>query len=320
MGKQGKISILKKEYADPKSIEGSLAALGRHKFPMTADRIVPYKEKDGSYRTGLDENALYIKRMKPEEQVIEKARAKAERKRLEDATGLDLGPKSDYYVKMFDENFGNANRAIIVRLPGSDTIFNLEDNSDAITYAWVSRHPSIARSYEHWEKGDVEDHRVRFYVNDTNIEAELVYKKENKINKTIRKMEDLDPEKKRKVARLLGLPVSDNTSEIVIYNELNKYIKTGEVQSGEHKGSDSITMFELFADMQNENLSLHDLAHQLLTHSVYRRKQGGRIYDGEVKVFDSLEKLIEFLAIPENSEDLFALKERLKAKKSILQD
>lgn len=323
MGKQGKISILKKDYANPKTIEGSLRAIGRNIFPHTGRRFVPYKEANGSYRTGLDENALYIREMSPEEQVIEKARVKAERTRLEKETGLDLGPRSDYYVKMFDDKYGSPERARIVVLRDHDTIFDLEDPHEAITYAWMKVYPHIARSYAHWDKGELEDqpNHIFYYVNDTNIEAELLYNKEHRINKTIRKMEDLDPEKKRKVARLLGIAVSDNTPEYVIYNELSKYIKSPEVTFGDNKGSrDPIGLFEKFADMQNENLSLHDLALQLITHSVYRRKQGGRIYDGEVKVFDTLNEMIEFLADPANSEDLFALKERLKSKKATLAD
>ena len=322
MGKQGKISIIKKSYPNQKTIEGSLRAIGRNIFPNTARRLVPYKEADGRYRTGLDENALYIQRMSPEEQVVEKARVKAERKRLEAATGLDLGPRSDYYVKMFDSEYGTLGRARIVVLRDHDTVFDLEDPYEAITYAWVTVYPQIARSYGHWDSGNIEDqpNHTFYYVNDTNIEAELIFNRESKINKTVRKMEDLDPDKRRKVARLLGLKVSDNTPDFMVYNELSQYIKSGEVSFGEDKGRDSIVMFEQFADMQNENLALHDLVNQLITHSVYRRKQGGRIYDGEVKVFDSTKELIEFLADPANSEELFTLKERLKAKKAVLND
>jgi len=321
MGKIGKISAIKKGH-DPsnKSIESSLAAKGRTRAPFTSERIVPYHEKDGKFRTGLDENALYIKQMPKEEQLVEKARVKAERERLEEMSGLDLGPNSPFYSKMFDGEYGQTTRAKIAKLLDGDNLFNLEDSTEAIMYAWLRVHPDIALSYQHWQNGKVSDSSVKFFVNDDDVESEIAYKKSSIINKAIMKMDGLSLEKKRKVARLLGLPISDNSSEHVIYSELDKYIKSTEVSFGENKGKNPVEMFEIFADMRNENIDIHDLVHQVFTHSIYRRKQGGRIYDGEMKVFDSKDQMIEFLSDNRNQDDLFALKERLKSAKTVAQD
>lgn len=321
MGKIGKISPIKKEY-DPneRSIEASLAAKGKTRAPFTSERHVPHRERDGKWRTGLDENALYIKKMKPEEQQIEKARVRAERERLEELTGLDLGPTADFYAKMYDDEYGQTTRAKSIRLIDGDNIFNLEDPMEAIAYAWARVHPDIAHSYQDWVNGNVPSSAIKFFVNDDDVETEVEYKKLSLVNKAIRKMEDLTLEKKRKVARLLGLPVTDQSSEHTIYKELDKYIRQTEVTFGEYKGKNSVQMFETFADMKNENIDIHDLAHQVLTHSIYRRKQGGRIYDGELKVFDTKDQMIEFLSDSRNQDDLFALKERLKAAKAVAQD
>jgi hypothetical protein len=317
MGKIGKISIIKKDYNDQYSLEGSLASRGRYKYPTTGHRLVPYKEKNGSYRTGLDENALYIKAMPIEEQKIEKARVKAEKARLEETFGKgNLEPKSPYYVDMFDGQYGQSTRAKIVMLGDGDTIFDLDDHEQAVTYAWVRVHPDIAPSYQHWLRGDVNSSDVQFYVNDENEEAEVAYKKSSTINKAIIKMESLSLSEKRKVARLMGLPITDESPESLVYSELDKVIRSSEISFGKHKGSSPIDLFNTFAYMKKENLQLKDFVHQLFTHSVYRLSSG-KVFDGTVNVFESEDALVEFLVDPKNQTELFALEERLKAKKSI---
>jgi hypothetical protein len=317
MGKIGKISIIKKDYNDQYSVEGSLASRGRYKYPTTGHRIVPYKEKNGSYRTGLDENALYIAKMPPEEQKIEKARVKAEKARLEETYGKGFfDPRAPYYVNMFDSQYGTSTRAKILLLTDGDTIFNLDDPEQAATYAWARVHEDVAPSYQHWLRGDVSSSDVQFYVNDENEEAEVAYKKSSAINKAIIKMENLSLGEKRKVARLMGLPITDESPENLVYSELDKVIRSTEVTYGKHKGRSSIDLFNTFANMKKENLQLHDFVHQLFTHSVYRIASG-KVMDGQVKVFDSEDDLIEFLVDPKNQTEYFALEERLKAKKSI---
>ena len=39
----------------------------------------------------------------------------------------------------------------------------------------------------------------------------------------------MTPEKKKKVARLLGLPVTDDTKEEVVYNKVDNMLKQSEV-------------------------------------------------------------------------------------------
>ena len=49
-------------------------------------------------------------------------------------------------------------------------------------------------------------------------ENAIIFKKKQLINKAIVKFDSMTPEKKRKVARLLGLPVSEDTKEEIVYN------------------------------------------------------------------------------------------------------
>jgi len=212
MGKVGKISSIKKEYNQSNgSLEASLASNGYSRFPGTGVRYEVFKEPNGSYRTGLDENASYLNKLDPETKKIEQARIKELRENLEHLSGIDLGPRSDYYRDRYNDSVQY--KAEIKRFKEGDNIFNLDDVWQAITYAWCSVHPLIADSFESYERGKYPA-STQFYVNDDNITEEIQYKKKTLINKAVVTLDTLSIEKRKKVARLLGLPVTDNRKVI----------------------------------------------------------------------------------------------------------
>ena len=153
MAKTAKICSVKRNYADDYSLEGSLHKNGYNRFPGTGIRFVPYREANGDYRTGLDENAVYINRMPAAEQEIERTRVKTLREELEKNSGLKLTPTADYYMKMYDEYFGENSRAQVKKLMDGDNLFNLGNVFDAITFAWLRVHPQVASSYEAYKSG-----------------------------------------------------------------------------------------------------------------------------------------------------------------------
>ena len=66
MGKTGKISTIKRDYSNSaqlQTMDSGLSQKGMTRIPGTGVFKYPYKELDGKYRTGLDENASYIKRI-----------------------------------------------------------------------------------------------------------------------------------------------------------------------------------------------------------------------------------------------------------------
>ena len=74
MGKLGKISTIKREYnsSQLQTMDSNLAQQGMTRIPGTGVFKYPYKELDGQYRTGLDPNAGYIKRIQdPTEKELE---------------------------------------------------------------------------------------------------------------------------------------------------------------------------------------------------------------------------------------------------------
>ena len=57
------IAVIPKIYAKAKTIESSLAAVGRTRFPGTGVTIFPLRENDGRFRTALDPNCVIYERI-----------------------------------------------------------------------------------------------------------------------------------------------------------------------------------------------------------------------------------------------------------------
>jgi hypothetical protein len=125
----------------------------------------------------------------------------------------------------------------------------------------------------------------------------------------------MSPEKKRKVARLLGLPVTDETKEEVVYNLVDNVLKQTEFANGKFQGLNPVEVFGRFADMKENLLHIKDLVKQAVTHSVYRLKTNGKVYEGEFEVAKDEEDLIRFLADDDNQDELITLEQKVKSKK-----
>jgi len=106
------------------------------------------------------------------------------------------------------------------------------------------------------------------------------------INKAISKFDSMTPEKKRKVARLLGLPVTEDSKEDFVYNQVDNILKQTEFKSGKYQGLSTIEVFNRFADMKENLLHIKDLVKQAIAHSVYRVKSSGRVFEGEFELTD----------------------------------
>lgn len=317
MGRSAKICSVKRNYGNEFSLEGSLAKAGYNRFPGTGIRMVPYKEVNGSFRTGLDPDAVYINRMAPKEQEIERARVTKLKEELEAMSGLDLSPKSLYYTDMFHfQEFGTNSRARLVKLVDGDNIFNLENVFDAITFAWLRVHPQIAPSWETYRAGRAGN--VQFYVSDPEVENEIIFNEKIEINKAIAALNTLSDEKALKLARLLGLPVSDSSKRNVVYNLLDNFIKSNDIKVGEFRGQKPLRVFNELLSMKDDNLYLKDLIEQGFLHGIYRTKNG-RIMEGQQEVAKSKSDLVDRLLTPKFQDDVLALEEKIKAKKSILQ-
>ena len=131
MGKTGKISTIKKEYntSSIQTMDSGLAAKGMTRIPGTGVFKYPYKELDGKYRTGLDPDAAYIKRIKDDtERELEIERVTALRKKLEAEIGdIDLGPRSKFWNYGLSTSSDDQTHVQPVKLMDGDNYFDLSN-------------------------------------------------------------------------------------------------------------------------------------------------------------------------------------------------
>jgi len=318
MGKTGKISTIKREYnsSQLQTMDSGLSQKGMTRIPGTGVFKYPYKELDGKYRTGLDPDATYIKRIQdPLEKELEIERVTNLKKKLENELGdIDLGPRSKFWNYGLSTSTDDQTHVQPVKLLDGDNYFDLSVPFQEIAFSWLRVHPTIASSYQAWERGEYPAD-TQFYIVDDEIENAVIYKKKQLINKAIVKFDSMTPEKKRKVARLLGLPVSEDTKEEVVYNQVDNVLKQTEFKNGKYSGLNPVEVFNRFADMKEDLLHIQDLVKQAIAHSIYRAKPNGKIYEGEFEIAKDESDLIKFLADDDNQDELLILEGKLKTKK-----
>ena len=318
MGKTGKISTIKREYnsSQLQTMDSGLAQKGMTRIPGTGVFKYPYKELDGKYRTGLDPDAAYIRRIKDDtERELEVERVTALKAKLESEIGdIDLGPRSKFWNYGLSLSPDDQTHVQAVKLMDGDNYFDLSNAFQEIAFSWLRVHPTIASSYQAWERGEYPAD-TQFYVVDDEIENAVIFKKKQLINKAIVKFDSMTPEKKRKVARLLGLPVSEDSKEEVVYNLVDNVLKQTEFKNGKYSGLNPVEVFNRFADMKESLLHIKDLVKQAVAHSIYRIKPNGKVYEGEFEIAKDEEDLIKFLADDDNQDELLVLEGKLKTKK-----
>lgn len=318
MGKLGKISTIKKEYQNSQlqTMQGGLSLRGLTRIPGTGVFKYPYKELDGKYRTGLDPDAAYIRRISdPLEREMEIERVTNLKEKLQAALGdVDLNPRSSFWNYGLSTSNNDTLHVQPVKLLDGDNYFDLSLPFQELTFSWLRVHPTIASSYQAWERGEFPAD-TQFYVADEDIENAVMFKKKQLINKAIVKFDSMTPERKRKVARLLGLPVTDDTKEEAVYNLVDNVLKQTEFKNGKYQGLNPVEVFTRFADMKDNLLHIKDLVKQALTHSIYRARPNGKIYEGEFEVAKDEDDLIKMLADDDNQDMLLTLEGKLKTKK-----
>jgi hypothetical protein len=306
MGKTGKISTIKREYnsSQLQTMDSGLAQKGMTRIPGTGVFKYPYKELDGKYRTGLDPDAAYIRRIKDD----------TERELEVEIGDIDLGPRSKFWNYGLSLSPDDQTHVQAVKLMDGDNYFDLSNAFQEIAFSWLRVHPTIASSHQAWERGEYPA-ETQFYVVDDEIENAVIFKKKQLINKAIVKFDSMTPEKKRKVARLLGLPVSEDSKEEVVYNLVDNVLKQTEFKNGKYSGLNPVEVFNRFADMKESLLHIKDLVKQAVAHSIYRIKPNGKVYEGEFEIAKDEEDLIKFLADDDNQDELLVLEGKLKTKK-----
>jgi len=321
MNKIGKISVIPRDFSDSQveTMETSLMKKGKTRLPGTGVFKYPYKEIGGKYRTGLDPDAAYISRIQdPHEKKLEKERVTELKKKLEIALGgLDLSPHSKFWNYANSTSTDDFQHIQPYKLTDGDNYFDLNNPIHELSFSWLRVHPTIASSFQAWKDG-LYDADIQFYVSDNEIESKIMFKKKQEINKAIAKFDEMTPTRRKKVARMLGLPIADDTSEEIVYNLVDTLLKDKSFKTGTYQGLSTIEVFMRFADMKDNLLNTKDLVKQAILHSVYRRQPSGKIYEGEAEIATSEEELVNLLVSDDNQEDLIMLEKKLKGKKIAL--
>ena len=87
-------------------------------------------------------------------------------------------------------------------------------------------------------------------------------------------------DKQRRIARLIGLPVTDNDKPEVIFNHLFGMINRQNIEFGEYKGQNPIELFNRISAMSEKVLAIKSLVKEAIQLRVLHKRQN-IIYDGE---------------------------------------
>lgn len=322
MGKAGKIAPIKKSFSNAiNTIDQQLDKNGLTRYPGTSELFLPYKEASGKYRTGLDPKASYLNRLPEEDKKAEIKRINETRQRLEDALGVPgiLEPTSLFWnfttsKEQLVAKFGAELRVSPVKIGNDEEYFDTSDPMKEIAWNWIRVHPRIASSLDAWKRGEVPA-EVKYYVVDDEAEQRDTYSRKKEINKAIVAFENLSPTKKKQIARLMGLPVTDSTTEESVYNLIDTQLKETEFREGKNKGLAPVKLFNELIATTDERIKVKDLVEQAFTHSIYRPGQGGKVLEGGVTIATSKDELVETLLDEKNQVDLIALEKKLTSKK-----
>lgn len=306
-----KISPIKKDYpASFKTMESSLASLGYYRSPGTRRYLMPKREADGKYRTGLDENAKYLLSLSGEERESEISFIRETLKKLKsEFPDIDFGPRSKVWNAFSESEL----KVSHLPLGNTDIILHTDNSNDLLNYCWIRVHPDIAKSLESYNRGDCAD--CQYYLANDDAENKAIYSKKKKINQAIITFEALTPTKKKQVARLMGLPITDDTKEEAVYNMVDNTLKEPEFKSGEYKNLSTLSVFNDLVKLTDERLAVKDLIEQAIRHNVYRTGSGDTIKEGGEVISASKSELVEYLLDEKNQKELAALESKVKQKK-----
>src|SRR6478609_6086601 len=277
MASIGKIVSIKLETpsGEIKTMAHSLSLKGKSRVPNTGVMITPYRENNSTYRTGIDEHSKLIANIPDKSgREAEFERIKDIRERLQRNCNIaDLTPTSKFWNYSMWTPL-DQNHVTPEKLREGENIFNLENPFQELSFRWMSVHPIVAPSLEAYQRGDAGP-AVQFYVYDEQVENERNYKKKKLINDAVIKLDAASPEKRKKVAKLMGLPVSDFSAESLVYNLIDSKLKETEFKEGQYRGLSTVSMFHKFMDMQGKLLNAKYLVAEAVDYNIFRKRESG---------------------------------------------
>ena len=299
------------------SIQNSYAERGWNRQPGTAIGYPPLRLPNGKYATGLDENSdevQRLRRMDPDEATRLSEEIKERRIRLELATGLDLSPNAKYYTDVYSTgNYLTGQVAEKVKLYDKENVFDFSDPFQEVQYWWVIQNKAIiAPSLSEWREGRCKD-TVQFYIENSEVEVELVYKRNKSMVDAVQTLTKQDLATRRKVAKLMGLSVTEVDNELSVYNKLYDAINEGSMKNAKYKGQNSVDLFNRIANLSTSIMNAQYIVEQAIEFRIYT-KRNGVVYEGESMIANTEEQLIDTLANSNRSQEYLALEIKIADK------
>jgi hypothetical protein len=294
----------KKQVSNTRTLEGSLAQNGYTFIPGTARKFYPRVDSRGVIRTGLDENSAKLKGildLKTREQEMQRVRQLKEY--YESLLDESLEPNSTFYDEIKENGIG---------LEDGDNIFNMENPRDAVNFYWLMETEMVAPSLDAIDSGEFDGSMIRFYVFDGTVETKTTFERKKRINSAIAALDKMSAIKRKKVQKLIGLGLSNTSSEEEVYNAIDEYLRT----PSSALGQDPIENFIRITSYSEDLLDVKALIKDLVDTNIVRVK-GSVVYEGEHVWSKSVEEFELFLADPKNTVEYDSFKDKLKQKLKI---
>lgn len=292
---------------DTNPFEQSLASKNLTRVPGTSVWVLPALDTTNRIRTGLDEDSAKVRTIADEEvRTQEYNRRKQLRLQLQERTGYDLNaatmngvPSSPYFAEIFEEGG--------IALKDGDNVFNMNNAIDQINFTWLCETGIIAKSWEDYKNGKYPPGQVQFFVFEEDAEEKVKYARIQKQDNALAKLGELTADKRRKIAKLLGLGVADDAISEMVYNKIREYITLPSASTAK----DTIDHFNKYALLTDEVIDVEYLVKSLLDKNIIRS------YAGVIKMGDTIlakdEETFKVDLLDPKNNDLFeSLKDKLK--------
>ena len=204
----------------------------------------------------------------------------------------------------------------VFKLNDGLTVLDTENRDDFLAYKIMLASKKFANSKKDLDSGKYPD--ALYYIGIENETEEIKFKKKQKVNSAIAKLEDsdFDPETQRKMVKVLELAKGNLTNQQV-YNILSSYIEDAA------PGKDNVAEFNKMYDLLEtahgrEEFEARFLLQDLIDNWIVTEKQGTYIWNSKKLVLGQRkEDAVMFLMNPEKQDEQEELKRQLAAKKLI---
>ena len=270
----------------------------KSKFPGTFEIMQCGRGADNRWVTGLDENALSIKRIQdPELRAKMSEEKKVLREELERLTGHDLSANSDYWLNFYIK--------VVDKLA-----LNFDIPMDRVRYYVLLANNFSAPELE--AKIDPEYINTKFYMHRSDSEDSQKVVKSRERDKAVSDLFNMydHPSKLKLIGRfILGTKVKESMSTDSVYNLLRDAL------ANDKEG----TIVRKFAEATSK--TIEELSYKLVVDEAIQRHviriREGYYQRGNATYGKTMKDVLKFLSSPENANEFQSIKEEVEEKRSL---